>query len=62
MIERFIRDVVFGFAIGMWATDEGWVRNGKELCGDCGRNMYRRGGDFACTEELVKRWRKRSRR
>ena len=60
MIKRFIREIVFGVAIGNWATNEGWTHEPtRGKCGDCGRRIYVRGGDFACTEELVRRWRKR---
>ena len=60
MIEQFIRDCVFGVAIGLWASDQGWRRDSSGRC-KAGHHMYRRDGDFACAEELVNRWRKRTR-
>lgn len=45
--------------VGWWAGAEGW-RTTNERCSQCGSRIARRDGDYACTQELVYRWERRS--
>lgn len=41
---------------GKWFAPQGWLPTGT-LCPEDGNVMYRRGDEYACSGELIARWR-----
>lgn len=55
-LQRVRRDI----RMGAWAGREGWRRARGRRCAECGAQVYVREGDFACLNELLWRWERRS--
>lgn len=55
-----IRNIVETIRAAAWASRQGWERDRGNRCPQCGSQVYRNGGDWACIPELILRYRKRS--